>query len=286
VSQGLHVGLAVLALGCGGLPVSALIRSPVDSKCQSYGLKGCPELVDGALAYAEGDKALGTQKLEAARALNSPAQLKQFAEALRVIGKSGPEAAAPLVSVADILAPPSGVATASIVVSDPVPTTATALPSPTSAPVPGEISEHRGANADYNVQLTMLALAAPVDPLRLFTSTLTVLPAETNCEVAGAPATCSRRQEGPLIVTDVVASPACGERAFLLSAFSDTTGFGHAWVVPASMTGIHGARFMVKGGEWLHVGARPADKPSTAKGDCFVTWSGFRPRLVPTPARD
>ena len=80
-----------------------------------------------------------------------------------------------------------------------------------------------------------------------------------------------------MVVTDVVASPGCGDRAYLINAFSDTTGFGHAWVVPASMPGIHGARLVVKPGEWLHIGAHPVEKARA----CFVTWSGFRPRLVP-----
>ncbi len=54
-------------VGCAVVPVSTLIRSPIDSKCQSYGLKGCPDLVDGAIAYAEGDKHLALKKLGRAR---------------------------------------------------------------------------------------------------------------------------------------------------------------------------------------------------------------------------
>jgi hypothetical protein len=285
MSQARHAVLSMVVLGCSALPVSAMIRSPVDSKCQSYGLKGCPELVDGAIAFAEGNKALGMQKLEAARSLNTPEQLKPFAAALRALGENGPEAAAPLVTVADLLVPPTNTVTTIVVVSDPVPTTAVAdAPlGPNARPALGAVVEGR---ADQNVQLTVLALTAPVDPLRLFTKSVTVTAGEINCDISGDPATCSRRQEGPIIVTDVVASAGCADRAFLLSAFADTTGFGNTWVVPASMPGIHGARLVVKGGEWLHVGARPAEKASTAKGACFVTWSGFRPRLVPAAPRE
>jgi hypothetical protein len=288
MGQARHAVLSMMVLGCSALPVSAMIRSPVDSKCQSYGLKGCPELVDGAIAFAEGNKALGRQKLEAARSLNSPEQLKPFAAALRALGENGPEAAASLVTVADILVPPTSTVTATVVVSDPVPTTvAVGAPlGPNAPPALGAIVEGRGSNTDQNVQLTVLALTAPVDPLRLFTKTVTVTAGEINCDISGDPATCTRRQEGPIIVTDVVASAGCADRAFLLSAFADTTGFGNAWVVPASMPGIHGARLVVKGGEWLHVGARPAEKASTAKGACFVTWSGFRPRLVPSVQKE
>jgi hypothetical protein len=191
------------------------------------------------------------------------------------------------VTVADILVPATSVVAASIVVSDP-PTTAVAdVPlSPNARPDLGAVVEERVSNTDQSVQLTVLALTAPADPLRLFTNTVTVTAGEINCDISGDPATCSRRQEGPTIVTDVVASAGCAARAFLLSAFADTTDFGNAWVVPASMPGIHGARLVVKGGEWLHVGARPAEKASTAKGACFVMWSGFRPRLGPSAGRE
>lgn len=35
-----RLAVAAVVLGCAALPVSAIIRSPVDSKCRSFGLKG------------------------------------------------------------------------------------------------------------------------------------------------------------------------------------------------------------------------------------------------------
>lgn len=117
---------------CSALPASALIRAPADSKCQSYGLKGCPELVDGALAYVEGNKPLAVQKLEAARALNTPAQLKQFASALRTIGEAS-DSGQPLVEVAALLSGEGQ--SAKIAVSDAAHLTAAAEPAgPTTTP--------------------------------------------------------------------------------------------------------------------------------------------------------
>jgi hypothetical protein len=276
--------------GCSAMPVSALIRSPVDSKCRSYGLKGCPELVDGTIAYAEGDKALAMQKLEEARALNTPEQLKPFAEALRSLGKTGPGAAAPLVAVADLLVPATSSSMAgSAVASAPIPTertVATAQRGTPQAAEPEPILPTTPKNGDPNAQLIMLALTAPIDPLRMITKTVTIKGTEGNCDVVGDSSTCERQQEGPVIVTDVVASAGCGDRAFLLASLSDSTSLGQAWVVPAVTTGIDGARLVVKPGEWLHVGARRADKTSTAKGACFVTWSWYRPRLVPVKLWD
>jgi hypothetical protein len=277
-----------VVFGCSALPVSAMLRSPVDNKGQSYGLKGCPELVEGAIAYADGNKALGMQKLEAARALNTPEQLKPFAEALRTIGKTGPDAAAPLVTVADILVPPMTAAVAApALASGPATTASTASAArPSASRADEEEPGLPAARNDPYLQPILLALTASTDLLRLFTKTATVKPGEINCEVSGDPATCGRQQEGPVVITDVVASPGCGDRAYLINAFSDTTGFGHAWVVPASTPGIHGARLVVKAGEWLHIGARPVEKAAVAKGACFVTWSGFRPRLVPNKLGD
>ncbi len=273
--------------GCAVLPVSALIRSPVDNKCRSYGLKGCPELVEGAMAYAEGDEALALRKLEIARAKNTPEQLKPFSEALRHIAKTGPDAAAPLARVADALLPPADAAHAPVVVSAPVANIAprATVPRATSS-APGALTDRSLAPSDAALQLTFMALTASVDPMRLFTTTVPITPAALNCEIAGDPATCSKRQEGPIVVTDIVASPSCADRAFVLASYSDTTGFGHIWVAPAGSPGIHGARLVVRGGEWLYVGARPDDKPSKTKPTCYVTWSGFRPRLVPPAQRE
>ena len=80
----IHEELRSRAIGRGvfGDPGRHADSSPVDSKCQAYGLKGCPQLVEGAIAYAQGDKAGGLEHIEHARALNTPQQLEQFASAL------------------------------------------------------------------------------------------------------------------------------------------------------------------------------------------------------------
>lgn len=274
----------VALTACSALPVSAVIRAPVDSKCQSYGLKGCPELVDGAIAYVEGNKPVAIQKLESARALNTPAQLKQFASALRTIGEAS-ESGQPLVEVAALLSGEG--ASAKIVVKDPSATgtppqpaaaASAVTPAPTAAATPAEGGRRRSRPEEY----VLLALTAPNDPMRQVTETVLVADAPAaNCQILGTSATCARRRQGPVIITDVVASEECGSRAFLVASESDTPAFGYLWMLPARTAGIHGAHFAVRGGQWVFVGVKPPTKPQPTDRACFVTWSGFVPRLVP-----
>lgn len=62
--------LFVLVGGCGAASsvATAAVKSQIDSRCGSAGLKGCPELAEGAIAYATGDDAEGETKLRAAAA--------------------------------------------------------------------------------------------------------------------------------------------------------------------------------------------------------------------------
>lgn len=102
----------------------------------------------------------------------------------------------------------------------------------------------------------------------------------------GMPATCLRRKQGALMVTDVIASEDCGQRLFIAAADSDTAAFGFLWTRPARSRGIHGASFAVQGRQWLFVAVKPVAKPQPTDRGCFVTWSGFQPRLVPGLSND
>lgn len=259
-------------VGCSALPVSAAIRNPIDSKCQSYGLKGCSDLVDGAIAYTEGDKARGTEKLNSARAQNTPEQLRKFAASLHAIA-SATESARPLDEVATILAGGASTAIAQpAVVVDPK--------RESEAAAATSVADEKRATAQ---RLAIYALTAHDDPSRRTTETveLSVSPG-LPCQIAGSPALCGRRKQGPVTVTDVVASEECGQRAFLVAADSDTPSFGLVWMLPARTQGIHGANFTVKGGDWLFVAMKSAPKQTgAAERGCFLTWSGFQPRLAP-----
>lgn len=267
--------------GCTALPVSTLVRGPVDDQCQAHGLKGCPELVDGAVAYLEGDKARAARKLRRAGALNSPEQLQQFAGALRRLGAAS-DAGKPLVEVAALLAEQQPVTPTPVVVA-PAPVAA-ATTAPTIVVSPPIAERPRGPTPE---QLALLALTAQDDPMRLVTESVGLAsPTGMECEVAGSPAVCIRRKQGPLVVTDVVASEECAGRALLVAADTDTPAFGLLWALPARAPGVQGGRFAVGGGQWLFVAVKAPSKPQASDRGCFLTWSGFRPRFVPSPVKD
>lgn len=270
-------------VACSSLPVGALIKSPVDNKCRAYGLKGCPELVEGAVDYATGDKGQAMRKLETARALNSPAQLNQFAAALRTIGEAS-DAGKPLVEVAALLAGETH-ASASVAVGGASASSTSVQPTAQTTQVAPSVPDPpRGPTPE---QLALFALTADHDPMRLVAESVAVSDQPgAECQVAGVPALCVRRRQGPVVVTDLVASEECASRVFLLAADSDTPAFGFVWMLPARGPGIHGAQFAVAGGQWLFVGVKPAAKPQPTDRACFITWSGFRPRLIPSPIKE
>lgn len=279
---GLLLGLA----GCSVLPVSALIRSPIDSKCQSYGLKGCPELVDGAIAYAEGNKPLALEKLDRARALNTPAQLQQFAVALRTVGEASPEAGQPLLEVAALLSGEAKINTAVPEARADVP--APLLPAnpykPEAKPAPDTEDDDRRPSTE---QLTLYALSARTDPMRLVSETVWTADAPgLDCPIAGSAATCVQPKQGPLIVTDIVTSEECENRVFLVAADSEAPALGRRWLVPARAAGTHGSSFFVAGWQWLFIAVKTPAKPQPSDRACFVTWAGYKPRLVPALTRE
>jgi len=77
--------LPLFLFGCGG--ASMVLKSPVESKCTSSGLKGCPEMTDGVLLYISGDEAKGKEELSKSASMNSPEKLKQFAMAIKELHK-------------------------------------------------------------------------------------------------------------------------------------------------------------------------------------------------------
>jgi len=90
---------------CGG-SISVVLKSPVESKCSSAGLKGCPELTDGVLLYVQGEEQKGKDKLIKGAAENAPGKVKEFAKQLKLL-KQIPGVSAHMkkvLEVADILA--------------------------------------------------------------------------------------------------------------------------------------------------------------------------------------
>ena len=257
-------------------------------------------MVDGALEYAQGDKAAALRSLDLARKENSPAQLKQFAEALRsaaaMPGADG--VAQPLREVADILSEdpraPADTAAGALLAAAPV-TAPRAMPAVSGSPEHGDrdvAKTHNpnglGATVDvledvtnpYNTRVSTRSVAnASTDPSRIFSAShdLSAQEGRTPCKIMGLDAVCFAGREGPLLVSEVIGAPGCSDRLFLGSTESDTTLFGFHWLFEVPYSPIVGARLLVRSGEWLQFAIVPGKKGLSGSSECRLTWSGFRP---------
>jgi hypothetical protein len=54
------------------------------------------------------------------------------------------------------------------------------------------------------------------------------------------------------------------------------------WFVEALPSALTGAKLFVDGGEWLVAIFVPAQKMDPKDPRCAVTWSGFRPKMIPS----
>jgi hypothetical protein len=273
---------AALWAGCSTLPVSALIKAPVDRQCQDLGLEGCPLLVDGVILYAEGDRPAALEKLKQARAANTPENLKRFAGALSAISGVPPELSAPLTEVAALLTAEDGTASPARNSSTGDSQRATVSNAPRMDP---DLSERTRAHArsTRDIELVTRALSAPIDPGRMHTESVTFSASAelTACRPIELDAVCIKRVQGPIVVTDLTAILGCPDRVFVGATDSDSVEFGFRWLVEVGQMPITGARLLVRGGEWLHVALIPGRKGFSQSPQCAVTWAGFRPRLVP-----
>jgi hypothetical protein len=282
---------AIWVSGCAGLPVSMVVKPPLESQCQRLPIKGCGELVDGVLLYAQGDKAGAMRKVELARRENSPAELRRFGEALRgAAALPGADSIAqPLNDLADLLGAEGGQGVAAH-----APASAAAVQTAGALVVAGEASR-AAAVKPTDAAVTIVerprereeavsrALSASSDPNRIVSESydLSAQEGRTPCKVAGVDAVCFKGREGPLLVTDVIGATACPERLFIGATESDTPLLGFHWLFETRTTAVTGARFVVRGGEWLQFAIIPGKKGLSGSAECQINWSGFRPWVVP-----
>jgi hypothetical protein len=277
---------ALCLISCAELPASMVVKPPLQSQCQRLPIKGCGELVDGVLLYAEGDKPGAMQKLAQVKQENTPAELAKFGQALRqaaeLPGVSG--LAQPLNQVADLLdsgapAKPEAPKQAAVTIVATVPAAAPAKPeepfATVLAPRVAEVHEHYDSGAR--------ATSASADVNRIVSEShlLSAKEGRIPCKIEGVDAICFKGLEGPLVISDVIGSSVCSDRQFIAAAESDTPDFGFHWSFEARATPITGARFAVRGGEWLYFVILPGKKGLSESPECQIAWSGFRPWIVP-----
>jgi len=257
------LSFSVLMCACGAsqaLGGSALIKAPVEQQCSRYGLKGCPELVDGVLLYVDGDEGAATRKLRRAAGKNVPEDVQRFAAA-----------------IAAVLPAESGGAIAALLtgdVSTTQPTTddaASATPEPAGPSTKGSL-----ATRSERIQLTM---AAAADPMRMTTESVFPLrdADRAMCQIAGGNAVCVRLETGPLVVTDAMTPPGCATE-LLIGATSIDGRIG--WIAPTSTPGFHGAKFFVRPSQAVVVAAPNMTLDDAGNEHCYITWAAFKPRVV------
>ena len=264
-----------------------VLKSPVQSKCEDAGLRGCPELTDGVLLFVDGDQGQGTKKIMDGAAKNAPDPLRKFAQAIREL-KNVPGAGdyvAPLLKIAALLAGP-GAAKAS-----PGKPESDAAPVDSACPPGWPLCGTRGAQKSSTSDdaaarktaptLQAVVTAADTDAWRIRTamSSPSTTPGNISCgDMTGSGhAVCVKVIDGPFILTDVYVLGGCQDELFV-SVGSGTWTTGPARWILDHLSAIHGGRFQVKDRESLYVGqwAQSEAKMHTSR-DCRVTWSGFRP---------
>jgi hypothetical protein len=259
-----------------------VVKPPLVSQCQRLPIRGCGELVDGVLLHVDGDETNARLKVEQVLHQNGPGQLKPFARVLRDTAKAPgvEDYAEQLLAVAEWIDPDETLAAKA---ARPLPgSPAIAAQLPAAAP-PAPTQPNVAPTAPFRRdESATRALSASADPLRLVTETIDFsgAPAELiRCRLAGLEALCLTSREGPLIITDIIQSQACGKRLFVGASISDTPDFGMRWLVEAGATPLTGARLLVRGGDWLQF-AMLQDKKRPESTECRITWSAFQPWIV------
>ncbi len=263
-----------------------VVKPPLESQCQRLPIKGCGELVDGVLLYAQGDKPGAMQKVELARRENSPAELRRFGEALR--GAAALPGAASIAQSLNELADLLGAEGGQVAAQGASPAVAMQAGSALAAAGKASVTPTDAAvtiveRPREREDAVSRALSASSDPNRIVSESydLSALEGRTSCKVAGVDAVCFMGREGPLLVTDVIGATACPERLFIGATESDTPLLGFHWLFETRTTAVTGARFVVRGGEWLQFAIIPGKKGLSGSAECQISWSGFRPWVVP-----
>lgn len=276
--------IAAFVVGCTALPVSMVVKPPLENECNRMPIQGCGPLVDAVLLYVGGDKPAATQQLARVKQANTPADLERFGKALRETASmpGASSVAGPLNEVADLLssaggpAMPASPGNSQRLASTQAPREI-AVPAGSSAAIVGE--KRREPQPDYATR----ALSATSDVTRIISSSFNLAEkgGRVSCRIAGVSAVCFRSLAGPLIITDVIGASGCSDRLFIGAAKSDTPDLGFDWAFEARDPAVTGTRFAVRGGEWLFFAIAPVKKDLSESPECQVSWSGFRPWIVP-----
>jgi hypothetical protein len=238
----------MLPILCGCGAAQLVLKPPIESQCNSTGLKGCPELTEGVIFYVEGDKPKGKDQILRGAAQNAPENVRKFAQAIKSMQLDKIPGAAKytkvLLEVADILATAKGA----------------------DGPAGGPAVAQGGAPAQGGVVVDGSRDGGTITPK--------TASGKTTCggQLPGY-GLCVWVTAGPLVLTDLQASPACpAEMAAGAAKLVDGVG-GARWVAH-NPHGLGSQQAQVRAGESLFIGVQAA---GAADPRCSLTWAGYRP---------
>lgn len=244
----------VVLTGCG---VGTILKSPIDERCQTAGLKGCPELTEGVIAYIEGDNARGLNLVGKAAAANTPEDLRVFADMLGTL-ESIPGAkqyAGPVFEIAKALREK-----------------AAAVESQTASVMPASTQPTAAPAAPKVVTVDFAQLDRRAGQVRPFFE-------EGRRQCGDLPwSACAPTREGPLVLTDLSLSPACGS-SVLVFVTSETNPPQTNRARRTLFGPITGGQWPVEPGDTLVVAVFGKDLADARSHDgCTVSWAGFVPK--------
>jgi len=271
------------AIGCGS--VQLVLRGPLSDRCAETGLRGCSEMVDGVMAYVEGNKADAEEKLKRISAENAPEKLEEFAATLQPLADlPGAQSYAGLIKeVVDLLAKSAKAGERAKRVSSKKATTDEQVAAESVARL-ATSEESKGAFVASPPRHDSSTVNFP----RLRTRSVAPFAdgKKVDCNgplaVARGGGGCSRVSvfTGPFVVTDLYAPGGCGDDLFVAVDGLDSSGW-FIFNTAFQSLNMHGVELVVSSGEKLYVGAR-TDKGSLRNEPlrCSITLSGWGPEEV------
>lgn len=272
VSWGVCAAFA-LTMGC-GMSGAGVLKSPVQDQCESVGLSGCPQIAEGVVLYADGKQADGQNKLKAGAAANNPEDVREFAKALTTV------TSLPIPGVSQYVGPLHQIAELLATEAE-----SSAPPVPKAAPPVPEQSSQELAKEGESPREQASAIIASAGPTlaQTVSASTQAWSGRRQCHLFGRNVSCAPVQQGPFIVTDIVALPGCKDAMYIGSnardnPYREDVTYVFKWAVEAQQPGVHGAHLAVQPGESLLVAVEPKDGAAVEDPGCVVSWSGYHPR--------
>lgn len=257
------------AAGCSGAEL--MIKTPAEAACTDAGLRGCPEIAKGIVAFLDGDQSKGKELVAEGAAQNSPDELRQLADGIMLLSQipGASQYAGPIIDVAQLLR-----------------TRADSMPEGRAWSAKSKSSGRSDEGSDRaepskGAEPSGGAAASAGEVVRRAGHAL-VLGARHSFDCADGDerGICTRLAAGPLVVSDVSFSPECGGAASLVAVLqgNEPRRAQQSWAVFGATAS---AAWPVDEGELLI--ARVAMREGEDRTRCTVSWAGH---TTPTSAGD